>query len=354
MKCYHFYRPSNYLSIVLAVALFLLISQKVFSQGPVPYLSDPNLTPEVKHFLKGLNENGRPLESLTAIEARKILFDGQASAKVDLSGIEVTPTTITTEGYTIPLFVVKPAGTKNKVLPAFLFIHGGGWVLGDFPTHQRLVRDLVVHSGVAAVFVDYTRTPDAVFPRAINEILAATKWIAAHGNEIGVDGKRLAIAGNSVGGNMTAVTAIRAKESGGPDIRGLVLLWPIVDANFETASYKQFGRDRFLTTSTMIWMFDMYVKDRAKQKQVYASPLNASIEQLRGLPPTLIQVAENDVLRDEGEAFGRKLSEAGVKVTTIRYNGVIHDWGMLNGLASIPETRAMILHAAAELKEYLK
>jgi acetyl esterase/lipase len=354
MKRYNFLRQSNYFSMVVLAHFLLLISGNLFSQEPVSYLSDPNLTPEVKQFLKGLNENGRPLESLTAIEARKALSDGQASVKVDLSGIEITTKTITTEGFTIPLFVVKPSGTKSKVLPAFIFIHGGGWVLGDFPTHQRLVRDLVVHSGVAAVFVDYTRTPDAVFPRAINEIFAATKWVAAHGNEIGIDGKRLAIAGNSVGGNMTAVTAIRAKESGNLNIKGLVLLWPIVDANFETGSYKQFGRERFLTTTTMIWMFDMYVKDRAKQKEVYASPLNASIKQLRGLPPVLIQVAENDVLRDEGEAFGRKLSEAGVKVTTIRYNGVIHDWGMLNGLATIPETRAMVLHAAAELKEYLK
>ena len=153
---------------------------------------------------------------------------------------------------------------------------------------------------------------------------------------------------------MTAVTAIKAKENGGPRIRGLIMLWPILDANFNTESYRLFGQDRFLTTPTMKWMYDMYIADPGKRKDIHASPLQASIEQLRGLPRTLIQVAENDVLRDEGEAFGRKLEEAGVRAATVRYNGVIHDFGMLNGLAYIPQTRALLMHASAELKEFLK
>jgi acetyl esterase/lipase len=130
-------------------------------------------------------------------------------------------------------------------------------------------------------------------------------------------------------------------------------MWPIVDANFETDSYRQFGKDRFLTTSTMKWMYDMYIKDPEKRKEIYASPLQASVEQLRGLPPTLIQVAGNDVLRDEGEAYGRKLDEAGVPVTVVRYNGTIHDFGLLNGLADLPATKSAFLQAAAELKKYL-
>jgi acetyl esterase len=154
-------------------------------------------------------------------------------------------------------------------------------------------------------------TAIANYPQAINEIYAATKWVAEHGEEIGVDGKNLAIVGNSVGGNMSAVTTLMAKEKGSPHIKLQILMWPIVDADFETDSYQQFGEKRFLTTSLMKWMYDMYIADPKKRKDIYASPLQATIEQLKGLPPALIQVAESDILRDEGEAYGRKLDEAG-------------------------------------------
>ncbi|HZH95198.1 MAG TPA: alpha/beta hydrolase [Flavisolibacter sp.] len=323
------------------------------SKKIVDFTNDPHIDRRVKQFLKMLNGGGGPpLETLTPLEARKVLVDAQASVKVDLSGIEVSEKTITSDGYTVQLHVVRPEGVKEK-LPVFIFIHGGGWVLGDFPTHQRMVRDLVVLSGAAAVFVNYTRTPDAVYPQAINEIYAATKWVAEHGDEINVDGKRLAVAGNSVGGNMTAVTTIRAKENGGPHIRFQLMMWPIVAANFNTESYQLFGQDRFLTTPLMEWMYDMYIKDPRKRNECHASPLHATIEQLQGLPPALIQVAENDVLRDEGEAYGRKLDAAGVNVTCIRYNGMIHDFGLLNGLAEVPAVRSLFVHAAAELKKYL-
>ena len=225
--------------------------------------------------------------------------------------------------------------------------------MGDFPTHQRMVRDLVVLTGYSGVFINYTRTPDAAFPQAINEIFAATKWVAEHGDEIEVDGKNLAVVGNSVGGNMTAVTALKAKANGGPHIKLLIMMWPIVDADFETDSYQRFGENRFLTTPLMKWMYDMYIPDPEDRKQIYASPLRATVDQLRGLPPTLIQVAENDVLRDEGVAFGRKLDEAGVSVTTVQYSGMIHDFGLLNGLADLTPVRSLFDQAAAELKKYL-
>jgi acetyl esterase len=320
---------------------------------PVNFATDPHLDRRVKEFLKLLNGGGGPpLESMSAIDARKVLVDAQASVEVDLSGIDETEKTIMTDGFTIKLNIVRPANVKG-VLPVFIFIHGGGWVLGDFPTHKRMVRDLVVLSGAAAVFVNYTPTPDEVYPQQINEIYAATKWVAEHGAEINVDGKRLAVVGNSVGGNMTAVTTLKAKKMGGPEIKLQVMMWPIVDASFETESYKLFGKDRFLTTPLMKWMYDMYIKDPAKRNDPYASPLQASIEQLKGLPPALIQVAENDILRDGGEAYGRKLDEAGVNVTAIRYNGMIHDFGLLNGLAEVPAVRSLFVHAAAELKKYL-
>ncbi|MGN7723553.1 alpha/beta hydrolase [Chitinophaga sp. 22620] len=319
---------------------------------PVDYASDPHLTPQVKAFLDVLNASDTPVESLSTEDARNVLVNAQKSVKVDVSGVTVTEKTITADGYTIKLHIMKPEGATGT-LPVFMFIHGGGWILGDFPTHQRLMRDLVVLSGFASVFVNYTRTPDAAYPQAIHEIYAATKWVAENGHEIGVDGKNLAIAGNSVGGNMSAVTTILAKERGGPEIKFQLLMWPIVDADFDTKSYRKFGTQRFLTKSLMSWMYDMYIPEPEKRKDIHASPLQATVEQLKGLPPALIQVAENDVLRDEGEAYGRKLAEAGVPVTTIRYIGVIHDWGMLNGLAHIPETRSLVEHGAAELKKYL-
>lgn len=320
---------------------------------PLNYLEDPHLSKKTKAFLKVLNAAGKPVESLPVPDARNVLVQAQASVKVDLSGIDESEKTITADGYTIKLNIVRPKGVKDK-LPVFIFIHGGGWVLGDYPTHQRLVRDLVVESGYASVFVNYSLSPEAKFPQAVNEVYAATKWVATHGDEINVDGKRLAVVGNSAGGNMATVTSIKAKENNGPHIKVQILLWPVTDASTDYESFKLYGKERFLTTSLLDWMAGQYISKPEDTKSIYLSPLLASIEQLKGLPPTLIEVAENDILRDEGEAYGRKLDEAGVDVTTIRFNSAIHDWGMLNGLADTPETKALILLSAATLKKYLK
>ena len=318
----------------------------------VNYADDPHIDRGTKAFLKILNAGGPPVESLSKEDARNVLVNAQAALKVDVSGIEISEKTITADGHNLKLNIVRPAGVKEK-LPAFIFIHGGGWILGDFPTHKRMVRDLVVLSGFTAIFVNYTPSPEARYPQAINEIFAATKWVAEHGDEINVDSANLAVVGNSVGGNMSAVTALKAKAEGGPKIKLQILMWPIVDSTFNTESFKLYGQDRFLTTSLMKWMYDQYTTDPNQRKEIYASPLRASLEQLKGLPPALIQVAENDILRDEGEAYGRKLDEAGVPVTTIRYNGMIHDFGLLNGLAELPSVRSLFVHAAAELKKYL-
>lgn len=322
--------------------------------GVVNYAEDPRLDQGTKAFLTMLNSaGGPPLESLSPANARMVLVNAQTSMDVDLSGIEVSEKMISSDGYTVKLFIVRPEGVK-EVLPVFMFLHGGGWVLGDFPTHKRMVRDLVVLSGFCAVFVEYTRSPEARYPQALNEIYAATKWVAQNGAEIGVDGTTMAVVGNSAGGDLTAATCLMAKDKGGPDLKLQILLWPVTNADFELNSYEEFGEDRFLTTSVMKWMWDQYVPDLEQRKEKYASPLQATVEELRGLPPTLIQVAQNDILRDEGEAYGRKLDLAGVPVTTIRYNGMIHDFGLLNGLAQLPATRSLFVHAAAELKKYLK
>jgi acetyl esterase/lipase len=320
----------------------------------IDFSSDPRIETGTKKFLTALNSaGGKPMEQMTPHEARAVLTGAQSSVKVDVSGVDVTEKTITADGADINLHIVRPAGVKGT-LPVFMFFHGGGWVLGDFPTHQRFVRDLVVNSGAAAVFVNYTPSPEAQYPVAINQAYAATKWVAENGSQIDVDGKRLAIAGNSVGGNMAAVVALMAKDKKGPDIKLQVLLWPVTDANFETGSYHEFATQRFLTRNMMIWFWDNYTKKADDRAQIYASPLRASVEQLKGLPPALVQVAENDVLRDEGDAYARKMDEAGVPVTLVRYQGMIHDYGLLNPLAELPAVKSALLYAASELKKVLQ
>ena len=336
-------------TLLLAIAF----SSEVAAQSKVAS-QDPNIESNIREFLKVLNSGtGKPIEQLPVNEGRAVLTKAQSSVKVDMSGITMTEKTITVNGQNIVLNIVKPINAEG-ILPVFMFFHGGGWVLGDFPTHQRMIRDLVTESGAAAVFVNYTPSPEAHYPIAINEAYNATKWVAEHGKEIGVDGKRLAVAGNSAGGNMATVVAIMAKEKKGPNIKLQVLFWPITDANFETESYNLFAKDRFLTKKLMMWMWDNYTTDPKQRQEIYASPLQATISQLKGLPPALVQTAQNDILRDEGEAYARKLDEAGVKVTATRYNGMIHDWGLLNPISTVPGTKSALLQAASEIKNALK
>ncbi|NEU07846.1 alpha/beta hydrolase [Flavihumibacter sp. R14] len=324
------------------------------SQTTVKAENDPRIFAQVRDFLKALNSgNGKPIEQLTPADARLVLVDAQKSVSVDYSGIEESQRTIIQDDQTVEIHITKPVEVRSNA-PVFIFIHGGGWVLGDYPTHRRLVRDLVVESGAVAVFPDYTPSPEARYPTAINQIYAATKWVSVHGNEIGVNGKNLAIVGNSVGGNMAASVALMAKEKGGPQIKHQVLLWPVTDANFETTSYNELGEGRFLTKNMMIWFWDNYLPDIEKRKEIYASPLQSTLDQLKGLPPALIQTAENDVLRDEGEAYASKLDEAGVPVALTRHKGLIHDYGLLNPLAEVPAVKIALLHAAASIKNSLK
>jgi acetyl esterase/lipase len=315
---------------------------------------NPNVEHEVQALLQKMEASGgKPIETLSPVAARKVLANAQSSVKLTLPKADVSEKTIKTSAGEIKLTIVRPAGVAG-VLPAFMFFHGGGWVLGDFPTHERFVRDLVVESGAVAVFVNYTPSPEAKYPVAIDQAYAATKWVAENGKDIKVDGTRLAVAGNSVGGNMATVVALMAKEKGGPKLRAEILFWPVMDAKFDTPSYSQFAEGHFLTRNMMKWFWDNYTTDAAKRKEITASPGLATIEQLKGLPPTLIQTAENDVLRDEGEAYGRKLDAAGVAVTSVRYNGMIHDFDLLNALSTVPAVGSSLEQAGQALKKHLK
>jgi acetyl esterase/lipase len=336
----------NTFSKVLTGSLLALSINTAFAEGGVEH--------NTQAFLDALNAgSGKPMEQMTPKEARAVLVGAQAGVKLTLPKADVSQKTIKVDGQDISLTIIRPAGVKGT-LPVFMFFHGGGWVLGDFPTHERLVRDLVVGSGAAAVFVNYTPSPEAHYPVAINQAYAATKWVAEHGQEINVDGKRLAVAGNSVGGNMAAVVSLMAKDKGTPAIRFQLLLWPVTDANFETASYNQYAEGHFLSKNMMKWFWDNYTTDARQRNEIYASPLRATSAQLKGLPPALIQTAGADVLRDEGEAYARKLDEAGVTVTSVRYNGMIHDYGLLNVVSQVPAVRSALLQASEELKQHLK
>jgi len=336
------------LSRPLAAGLLALAVNSAFAAG------SPGVEATTQAFLQALEAGGgQPLETLAPKDARAVLTGAQASVKVDVSGIQVERRTIAVDGQALEIRVVRPQGAKGE-LPVFMFFHGGGWVLGDYPTHERLIHDLVLGSGAAAVYVDYTPSPEAKFPTAINQAYAATRWVAENGKQIGVDGSRLAVVGNSVGGNMAAVVALKAKEAGTPKLRFQALLWPVTDANFNNGSYNQFAEGHFLTRNMMQWFWNSYTSDPRQRDDIHASPLRASLEQLKGLPPALVQTAEMDVLRDEGEAYARKLGAAGVPVTAVRYNGMIHDFGLLNVLGQVPGTRSAMDQAAQAIRQHLQ
>jgi acetyl esterase len=199
------------------------------------------------------------------------------------------------------------------------------------------------------VFVDYDRSPESRYPVAVEESYAVLKYVAEHPQEFGADASRIAIAGDSVGGNMTAVVALLAKERKGPEVKAQLLFYPVTDATMSTGSYQEFAEGPWLTKKAMEWFWDQYLPDASKRADIHVSPINASFEQLKGLPQTLLLVDENDVLRDEGEAYGRKLAAAGVVVSSVRYNGTIHDFMLLNPIANTPAVRAAVHQASGYL-----
>jgi acetyl esterase len=308
----------------------------------------PTLELHTQQFVDSLT-GAPPIYTLSPAEARSVLVQvqstpvGKPSAKIEDIAFPVGPTG------SVPVRIVRPAGAGD-VLPAVIYIHGGGWILGDRNTHDRLVREIAVGTGAAVVFVDYDRSPEARYPVAIEQAYAATRYVVDHGADLRIDPSRLAVAGDSVGGNMAAALTLMARQRRGPKIAFQVLFYPVTDTDFDTASYTRFADGPWLTKRAMRWFWDAYLPDVAARKQPTATPLNASLDELAGLPETLVVVDENDVLRDEGEAYARRLSDAGVRVTSTRYNGTIHDFAMLNALADTPATRGAIAQAVDALK----
>ncbi|MFK0121310.1 alpha/beta hydrolase [Streptomyces sp. NPDC090994] len=255
-------------------------------------------------------------------------------------------------GGSVKTRVVRPAGVRGE-LPVILYIHGAGWVFGNSHTHDRLVRELAVGAGAAVVFPEYDLSPEHRYPVAVEQNWAVARWVVTDGADKGLDATRMAVAGDSVGGNMSAALTLMAKERGGVALRQQVLFYPVTDASFDTASYHQFAEGYFLRRDGIQWFWDQYTTDEAERAQITASPLRATTEQLTGLPPALVITAEADVLRDEGEAYANKLRAAGVPVTAVRYQGIIHDFVMLNALRDTYAARSAIALAVDTLRAAL-
>lgn len=294
-----------------------------------------------------------PVYELSPQDARRAFRHLQASVPVDLAPADIEDRTIS-GGPTgeVEIRIVRPKDVSGP-LPVVVHCHGGGWVLGDKDTHDRLTRELAVQAGAVVVFVDYSPAPEAQYPVQNEQAYAALEWVAAHPAELGAAPYRVALVGDSAGGAMAAALTLMARQRRGPRIAAQVLLYPTTDANFHTPSYERFADGPWLTRRTMEWSWDAYVPDHGKRSEPTAAPLRASNDQLAGLPQALVINGENDVLRHEGEAYARRLAQAGVRVTQVRYGGTIHDFALLNAITRTPAPRAAIAQAGQFLRDAL-
>ncbi|MGW5640117.1 alpha/beta hydrolase [Streptomyces sp. NPDC003832] len=318
--------------------------------SPVPD-DDVVLEQDAQAFADAAAKNP-PIYTLSYEDARKALDTAQ-SGPTDKPPADISHRTLPV-GPTgeVSVRIVRPAGVSGQ-LPAVVYFHGGGWILGNENTHDRLVRQIANGARAAVVFVNYTPSPEARYPVAIEQAYAATKWVAEHGEDLNIDGSRLAVAGDSVGGNMTAAVTLMAKQRGGPTLRQQVLLYPVTDANFDTGSYREFADGPWLTRKAMQWFWDAYAPNEKDRREILASPLRASLNQLTDLPKALVITDEADVLRDEGEAYAAKLRAAGNDITTVRYPGIIHDFAMLNALGDTNAAQAAVEQTSQALRAEL-
>jgi acetyl esterase/lipase/nucleoside-diphosphate-sugar epimerase len=280
--------------------------------------------------------------------ARKVLDDLQA-APVDMPDVDEKWIMVAASVGDVRVRIVKPVGA-GRVLPAILYVHGGGWILGNAGTHDRLVRELAVGANAAVVFVEYDRSPEVQYPVAIEQAYATARWITTEGWSEDLDGTRLAVAGDSVGGNMAAALAILAKQRGDVRFVHQSLYYPVTDAAQDSASYREFANGPYLTAKAMAWFWDAYLPDTTRRDEITASPLRATLSELSGLPDAFVIVDQNDVLRDEGEAYARKLTAAGVRTASVRVNNTLHDFMMLNPLRVTAAASAAVEQAIHVLR----
>ncbi len=293
-----------------------------------------------------------PINQLPYDEARQVLIDTQTKGDTAMPDADVQETTLKV-GPTgeVKVYTVRPAGTEGETLPGVIYFHGGGWVLGNFTTHERLMRDLATQANAAMVFVEYSPAPEQKHPVQLEQDYAVLKYVAENAAEFGIDPNQLALAGDSVGGQMVAVTAVRAKADG-PALDSMVLFYPTTTADLTSHSYELFADGPWLTKASMEWFWEAYLPQGTDSSDPMISPLNYDEQALADLPPALVITDANDVLRDEGEAFASKLTLAGVETQSTRYDFTTHDFVMLNPYAQTPATMAAIAEAATFLKDH--
>lgn len=292
--------------------------------------------------------NFPPLYEMSPTDARAVVDNVQA-APIPKPDIDESWVTVPVEVGDVRVRIVRPKGAAGA-LPVILYLHGGGWSLGNAGSHDRLVRELAVGANAAVAFVEYALAPEAKYPTQIEQAYSAAQWIIQHGEGEGLDPSRMAVAGDSAGGNMATVLTIMAKQRGDVHFVHQSLYYPMTDAAMDTDTYRTFKDGPYVSDRVMAWFWENYLPRPGLGKEITVSPLRATSDDLRGLPPALVIVDENDVLRDEGEAYASNLREAGVPTTSVRFNGIIHDFMMLNALSDTQSTRAAISLAVAALR----
>lgn len=313
----------------------------------------PNLTTITEEFITMLeNENDTPLYKLKPEEARKVLVDLQRKTHKEIPADVEDTQFFTVQGGNVDVRIVRPKGNEEK-LPVILYIHGGGWILGDKETHDMLIRKLSICTNSAVISPNYSHSPEVQYPIAFDQIYGVLDFISNHPDELNIQNHKIVIAGDSVGGNMATAVTIRAKKEDGPEILFQALFYPVTNADMDTKSYEDFKDGPWLTKKAMEWFWDAYAPQKKERNSIYISPLKASFDDLKDMPPTLIITDENDVLRDEGEAYARKLDAAGVEVLNVRINGTHYDFMMLNALSESKPTKGAFTLACAIMNNYL-
>lgn len=302
----------------------------------IPPPVTPYLEPAAKELAEATDPHPRIYE-VPPEQGRAILADLQSDTSVPRPDVDEEWVDVDAgEWGTVRTRIIRPKGVTGP-LPVLIYIHGAGWVFGDDKTHDRLFRELTVGAGAVGVFPVYDRAPEAKYPTQVEQNYAVGQWVLKHGAEHDMDTSNIAVTGESVGGCMSTVFALMNKDRGGIDLKAQCLLYPVTDAGFDTPSYAQFAEGYYLTRDGMKWFWDAYTSDPSQRSEKYAAPLQASLEELKGLPPTLVITDEADVLRDEGEEYANKLREAGNDVTSVRVAGMVHDFLLLD---SLRDTRA--------------
>jgi acetyl esterase len=306
------------------------------------------LDPQAQALLDQFAAAGRPpIAELSPQEARETFRQMIALAGEPEPVARVEDRTVPGPAGPIPVRVYTPAG--QPPLPALVYFHGGGWVIGDLDSHDPVCRALANGAGCVVVAVDYRLAPEHKYPAAAEDCYAATRFVAEQAAELGIDPARIAVGGDSAGGNLAAVVAQMARDRGGPPLVFQLLIYPVTDYSFDTVSYRDNAEGYLLTRDSMEWFWAHYLPDAAAGREPYASPLQA--KDLRGLPPALVITAEYDPLRDEGEAYAERLRAAGVTATTRRYDGMIHGFFQLGGV--LEQGKAAVAEAAAALRAEL-